>query len=110
MSRYSIALNKQIPKKRTRRKTKKKKVHSTEVIESDLFDSAVDLYSFMFEKKGVWEADTAHTEVIVYINTESNGSAVITIKDWDKTKHFVPVSFSVKIQLRDTIFFSKKEL
>ena len=100
MSRYSIALGK-VPGKRTRKKVKKNSTYSVKKCQS--FNSAVDMYNYMCRIKGEWEAETIFNKTIVYNSVKDKSSIVITVVDWNKTKHFVPVSFSIKIELRETV-------
>lgn len=94
MNRYSIAL--------------REKPLTKETVLADgvsLFYSAVDMWRYMREKSKQWVPVRADSSCIAYRNTKGSKTVVINIALWNKTKHFIPVSTSIKIHQRKRVSF-----
>ncbi len=106
MSRYKIALNKgKSPEdKELNEYFANKPEHSISFI------SAVDVYNFLSEESDKWFPDSGTPLIISYVNKDKNRSFMITQYNWNKTKHFIPVSILRSIEERAPFFVSKKRV
>lgn len=74
------------------------------------FISAVDMFDFMSEESDEWVPFTATPFIIGYMNVKGTKSVLITLYNWNKTKHFMPVSFSMNIEKRETFIIAKNNV
>lgn len=74
------------------------------------FVSAVDMSDFMSVESDEWEPFTATPLIIGYMNTKGTKSVLISSYNWNKTKHFLPVSFTMNIEKRETFIIAKNNV